>query len=171
MGLFDFFKGRRADEDALAQAREVEPAADPQALGSFAAFDGQNVVGKQVASPANIDVQGMSAADGLALLSQLGPMIQQAMATGNVQITTGDPQVLDLRGTGLREEIMGIMSQHGIDPESGTAESTVNAGDYGDMQKQILEALAKHGVPTGFEPQAGFEPPTGLEPPQPGSGT
>jgi hypothetical protein len=152
VGLFDIFKGRRADEDALAQAREVEPAAESQALGSFAKFDGENVVGQQVqGAPANFGVEGMSAADGLAMLSQLGPMIQQAMATGNVQITQGEPQVLDLRGTGLREEIMGIMSQHGIDPAAGTGEN-VNAANYGDMQKQILQALANHGVPTGIEP-------------------
>jgi hypothetical protein len=152
VGLFDIFKGRRADEDALAQARDVEATAEPQALGSFASFDGENVVGQQVpGAPANFEVQGMSAADGLAMLSQLGPMIQQAMATGNVQISQGEPQVLDLRGTGLREEIMGIMSQHGIDPEAGAGEN-VDAADYGDMQKQILEALAKHGVPTGIEP-------------------
>ncbi len=153
MGLFDFFKGRRADEDALAQAREVESTAEPNPLGSSASPEGQDVVGQQVpGTTTNFNVEGMSAADGLAMLSQLGPMIQQAMATGNVQITQEEPQVLDLRGTGLREEIMGIMSQHGIDPNTGATDATVNAADYGDMQKQILEALSKHGVSTGFEP-------------------
>ena len=153
MGLFDFFKGRRADEDALANAREVEPMAEPTTLGSFAGSEDQAVVGQQVpGTTTSVDVQGMSAADGLAMLSQLGPMIQQAMATGNVQITQGEPQVLDLRGTGLREEIMGIMSQHGIDPDTGASDATVNAADYGDMQKQILEALSKHGISTGLEP-------------------
>lgn len=148
MGLFDFFKGRRDSEDALANAREVEAE-----LGSFASPEGQSVVGQQVpGSPmTGGDVQGLTAADGLALLSQLGPMIQRAMTTGNVQVTQGEPQVLDFRGTGLREEIMGIMSQHGIDPENHTMDANVNAADYGDMQKQILEALAKHGVPTGIE--------------------
>ncbi len=157
MGLFDFFKGRRADEDALAAARAVAP----QTPASFAGVEGEPVVGQQVAgSESGFDVQGMTAADGLAMLSQLGPMIQQAMATGNVQISQGEPQVLDLRGTGLREEIMGIMSQHGIDPEAGTGEN-VNAANYGDMQRQILGALAKHGVPTGIEPPS--------DPPQPDS--
>ena len=116
------------------------------------------IIGQQIAGAENIEVQGMSTTDGLAMLAQLGPMIQQAMATGNVQITQGEPQVLDLRGTGLREEIMGIMSQHGIDPDAETGEN-VNAADYGDMQRQILEALSRHGVPTG------------IEPPQPGSGS
>jgi hypothetical protein len=82
-------------------------------------------------------------------------MIQQAMTSGNVQVFQGDPQVLDMRGTGLREEILGIMSQHGIDPSSGTANSDIDASAYGDMQQQIMEALAKHGVntnPAGNDP-------------------
>jgi hypothetical protein len=53
-----------------------------------------------------------------------------------------------MRGSGLREEIFEIMRQHGIDPESGTA-SNVNAADYGDMQRQILEALGRHGLNFG----------------------
>ena len=53
-----------------------------------------------------------------------------------------------MRGTGLREEILGIMEQHGIDPESGTAQN-VDANAYGDMQQQILEALARHGIDPG----------------------
>ena len=65
-----------------------------------------------------------------------------------MQIAQGEPQVIDMRGSGLREEIMGIMSQHGIDPEAGTA-SNVDAGAYGDMQQQILAALAKHGIDPG----------------------
>ena len=104
----------------------------------------------------SIDVQGLTGADGLAMLSQLGPMIQQAMATGNVQISQGQPQVLDLRGTGLREEIMGIMSQHGIDPESGvTQRRERRRGDYGDMQKQILEALPSTACRRGSSRRSG----------------
>jgi hypothetical protein len=162
MGLFDFFKNRRDKESAV----HLSADSTETSLGSFASPEGQEVVGKQVAGTPGWDVQGMSGADGLAMLAQLGPMIQQAMATGNVQITQGEPQVLDLRGTGLREEIMGIMGQHGIDPKSGvTGGESVNAANYGDMQKQILEALAKHGVPTGLEP------PSGEQPPQPSSGS
>jgi hypothetical protein len=58
------------------------------------------------------------------------------------------PQVIDMRGTGLREEILGIMGQHGISTDGSSGEN-VNAADYGDMQKQIAEALEKHGIPTG----------------------
>jgi hypothetical protein len=142
MGMFDFFKSRKAKESAI-PTQEVETSP-----GSFANPEGQAVVGSQVpgAEP-GFNAQGMSAADGLAMLSQLGPMIQQAMKTGNVQISQMPPQVIDMRGTGLREEILGIMGQHGISTDGGSGE-TVNAANYGEMQKQIAEALEKHGVPT-----------------------
>jgi hypothetical protein len=136
-----FFSRRRKKESAIPDSVN-EPA-----LGAFANPEGHPVVGQQVGGgqPGAVDLQGLGLTDGLAALSQLGPMIQQAIAGGNVQISQGQPEVIDMRGSGLREEIMGIMQQHGIDAEAGTA-SNVNAGDYGDMQKQILEALAKHGI-------------------------
>jgi uncharacterized phage infection (PIP) family protein YhgE len=145
MGLFDFFKGRRAKESAIPVSTEVE--SQTQQLGSFASPEGQQVVGSQVPGAPGVEVQGLSAADGLAMLSQLGPMIQQAMKTGNVQISQMPPQVIDMRGTGLREEILGIMGQHGISTD-GSSGQTVNTADYGEMQKQIAQALEKHGVPT-----------------------
>ena len=82
-----FFSRRRKRESAVPESSN-----DP-ALGSFADPEGQPVVGQQVGGgqPA-IDLQGMGATDGLAMLAQLGPMIQQAMATGNVQITQGQPR-------------------------------------------------------------------------------
>jgi hypothetical protein len=66
-----------------------------------------------------------------------------------VTIEQGPTQTLDLRGSGLREEIMGIMKQHGIDPAAGTAGQSIDASGYGDMQKQILALLAEHGVDPG----------------------
>jgi hypothetical protein len=148
MGMFDFFRSRKAKESAIPVSNEIED--QSKSLGSFANAEGQPVVGSQVAGTPGFDIQGLNAADGLAMLSQLGPMIQQAIKTGNVQITQDAPQVIDMRGTGLREEILGIMGQHGISTDgSGTQGGAVNAGDYGDMQKQIAEALEKHGVPTG----------------------
>ena len=143
MGLFDFFKRRRERESAV---QLEEPS---QTLGSFAKSD--EVVGKQVgggAPEASIDLQGLGAMDGLAMLSQLGPMIQKAIAEGNVTIEQGPTQTIDMRGTGLREEILGIMREHGIDPETQTAQN-VDAGAYGSMQQQILEALAKRGIDAG----------------------
>jgi uncharacterized phage infection (PIP) family protein YhgE len=146
MGMFDIFKGRRAKESAIPVSSEVED--QTKQLGDFANAEGQPVVGGQVPGAApGFNVQGMSATDGLAVLSQLGPMIQQAMKTGNVQVSQMPPQVIDMRGTGLREEILGIMGQHGISTDGSSGE-TVNAANYGEMQKQIAAALEKHGIPT-----------------------
>jgi hypothetical protein len=149
-----FFSRRRKRESAIPESTDAT-------LGSFARSEGQPVVGQQVGGgqPA-IDVEGLSGLDGLQMLAQLGPMIQQAMASGNVQVSQGEPEVLDLRGTGLREEILGIMSEHGIDPEAGTAGQSIDASAYGNMQQQIMEALAKHGVDTapGWSP-GGTQPP------------
>ncbi len=136
-----FFSRRRKRESAIPDPSTEAP------LGSFASPEGQPVVGQQVGGgqPA-VDLQGLGFTDGVTMLAQLGPMIQQAMATGNVQISQGEPQVLDMRGSGLREEIMGIMEQHGIDANSGTASQNVDASAYGNMQQEILQALAKHGI-------------------------
>jgi hypothetical protein len=138
-----FFSWRRKRESAIPESPNDE------ALGSFANPAGQPVVGQQIGGgQPSIDLQGLSGLDGLQALMQLGPMIQQAIASGNVQVSQGEPQVLDMRGSGLREEILGIMSAHGIDPESATA-SNVDASAYGDMQQQILQALSKHGIDAG----------------------
>lgn len=137
-----FFSKRRKRESAI-----TDPAGE-QALGSFANAEGQPVVGQQVGGgqPGAIDFQNLGVGDGPAALAQIGPMIQQAIQTGNVQISQGQPGVIDMRGSGLREEIMGIMSQHGIDPSSGTANANVDVNASAEMQQQILAALAKHGI-------------------------
>ena len=147
--MFGFFKNRRARESALPPSEPVE--LPDRALGSFAGPEGQPVVGRQIDGgfdPASAQ-SGLGAADGLAALAQLGPMIQKAIAEGNVQIAQGPARTIDLRGTGLREQILGIMQEHGIDAEAGTAATSVNAADYGEMQKQILDALSNHGVDLG----------------------
>jgi hypothetical protein len=96
-----FFSRRKQKESAIPES------SNEQALGSFANPEGQSVVGQQVGGGGpEIDLQNMGALGGLQTLMQLGPMIQQAMATGNVQISQGEPQVLDMRGSGLREEIL-----------------------------------------------------------------
>jgi hypothetical protein len=127
VGIFSLFKSRREKESAV-------PAS--AALGSFADPEGQPVVGEQV--------EGGQPAE----LGSLGGLIQQAIAQGNVEIEQGPAQTLDLRGTGLREQIVGIMREHGIDPDSGEA-TNVDASNYGDMQSQILEALKQHGLDLG----------------------
>jgi hypothetical protein len=135
VGLGDFFKRRAQRESAIPSS-----AGDPEPLGSFASPEGQPVVGKQVGGGAP-QISGD--------LGDLAGMLAgfQAMA-GSVQIEQGDPQTIDMRGTGLREEILGIMREHGIDAESGTAQQ-VDASAMPEMQRQILEALARRGINPG----------------------
>jgi hypothetical protein len=148
VGLSDFFRRRRERESALPVSAHAEQPTEP--LGSFASPEGQPVVGRQVGG-GQFDPAAFGGdpglADGLAALSQLGPMIQKAIAEGNVQIEHGGSQTIDMRGTGLREEILGIMQAHGIDAESGSA--SIDASSYGDMQQQLLDALAEHGIDPG----------------------
>lgn len=158
-----FFSRRRKRESTI-----PDSATGPAALGSFANPEGQPVVGQQVGGGAP-ELGALSGMDGLAMLTQIGPMIQQAIASGNVQISQGEPQVLDMRGTGLREEIMEIMSQHGVDPEKGVVHGG-DASGYMEMQQQIMAALAKHGINTGGGSTINVQPgqtPPGVEPGEP----
>jgi hypothetical protein len=140
VGLFDFFKRRRERESA------IQPPA-PADTGGAQAVVGQQVGGGGEFDVGSLNVQGVAGmAEGLEALAQLGPMIQKAIAEGNVTIEQGPSQTIDMRGTGLREEIVGIMKQHGIDPETASPGENIDAAAYGDMQQQILAALAKHGI-------------------------
>ena len=137
-----FFSRRRKRESAIPES------ANEQALGSFASAEGQPVVGQQVGGgQPSIDVQrhgrGWTAS---AALMQLGPMIQQAMASGNVQISQGEPQMIDMRGSELRRRDLRDHEPARDRPRAAPADQNVDASAYGDMQQQILEALAKHGI-------------------------
>jgi hypothetical protein len=110
-------------------------------VGLFDFFKRRRERESAIQAPASADT-----GDAQAVVGQLGPMIQKAIAEGNVTIEQGPSQTIDMRGTGLREEIVGIMKQHGIDPETASPGENIDAAAYGDMQQQILAALAKHGI-------------------------
>ena len=140
MGLFDFLTRRREQESAIPPSEtEVGPS-----LPSFAA-SGDQVVGEQVAGAEATTLTGVDTLASIGGLEGLGALVQQAAAQGNIEVTQSS---IDLRGSGLREEIVGIMRQHGIDPESGSGAS-VDASAYGHMQQQMLEALQRHGLDLG----------------------
>jgi hypothetical protein len=156
VGLFDFFSRRRQRESA------VQPPAEGTPLGSFATGEEQPVVGGQISGDAGFDefaqLQGATTgAEALTALSQLGPMIQKAIESKNVQIHVGEPQTIDLRGAvGLGDEIREIMARHGIDATNGSATGNVDASALGEMQQEILAALAKqHGIETEPDDPAG----------------
>lgn len=136
MGLFNFFSRRRRRESPI-------PGGTPESLTRQLKGDGAPI-GQPVQGAGQPQAFDLSTVAGLG--SMFG-MIQQAMQTGNIQVSQGENQVIDLRGTtGLRDEILEAMRQHGIDPETGTAQAQVNAGDYQGMQQQIMQALQNHGV-------------------------
>lgn len=139
MGLFDFFKRRQERESAI-----PPPSAEAGAAGAQA---DQPVVGQQfsgqVTAPSSIDVSSLGGLAGLA------EAMKVAASQGNAEVTQSS-QTLDLRGTGLREEIVEIMKRHGVDPESGAMQGTqFDASSMPAMQAEMLEALKRHGIDTG----------------------
>lgn len=132
MGLFGgFFERRRQRESAVAEGFEAvstPPPADVEPVGQPIADVGQPL-SLNVSQPADIG----------SMLSMIGA----AMQSGQFQIQQTDEQVIDLRGSGLRDEIMEAMRQAGVDPE---AQGEIDAAQYGDLQNRILEALSNHGV-------------------------
>lgn len=137
MGLFSFFKRRADRESAIPQSQidEVTGAAPkpaPAPVGQQ--FD---TVGQQ---PINLSL-GSGAVDVAGVLGMIG----KAMSSGNFQVQQGDSQVIDLRGSGLREEIMKAMQESGVDPDAAEGQQ-VNAGDYTGLQEQIVKTLEAHGV-------------------------
>ena len=154
MGLFDFLRRRRDRESAthglstgLDPSEQIQPGGEMGSSQPVSAFD------------TNPPAQPGQAQDvDWAKLAQIGPMIQQAIQSGNVQISQGEPQSIDLRGSGeLRDQIMDIMRQHGIDPEAGAAQS-FDASQMPAMQQQILDALSQSGVDLGGLSSSAEEP-------------
>jgi len=151
MGLFNFFSNRRKRESAI-------PESDAEAiigkLESGGAPVGQPIQG--VGAPQPFGQLGVGQAmDMGSMIGMLG-MIKQAYQSGNIQISHGQSQVIDMRGTAegqeLREQIMAAMQQAGFDPEQmpdGTQQ--VDASQYAGLQQNIMDVLAQHGV----DPSAG----------------
>ena len=140
MGLFDLFKRRRERESAILGAspetltRQLKGEGEPigQPIGQAFPQAGQQGVDLTAAT----DLAGIMA------------MMQQAFETGNIQVTQGESQVIDLRGSGLREQIMGALEQHGIDPQAAQG-SEIDAADVPGLQEQIMRALQDAGVDVG----------------------
>ncbi len=135
MGLFDFFRRRRERESATAglamdPSQQLSSTSDPGAGATSQDRDAVDVAGETY---------------DLAALGQIGALIAQAAREGNIQVHQGTPQEIDLRGTGLREELLGIMQAHGIDAESGSGQQ-IDASQVPGMQQQILDALSQQGV-------------------------
>jgi hypothetical protein len=158
VGVFNFFQKRRQRESAISQA-----GAEPPAPGSFANPEGQPVVGSQIA-----DGGGVYNMEGPGLISQIGqvaemwPMLKQMQPMMEQQMKQAmahppDPaqiEQIQASGNALREEIFGIMKQHGVDPTGATAPTAAKMESYAQMQQQIMDAVSRHGYNVGmYQPQ------------------
>jgi hypothetical protein len=123
VGLFNLFRGRRDRERALPPpSASVEPPS--------AQVGDQPVVGQQVSG---LGGPGFD----------LGTMLGGGMQVNQM------PQSIDASQVeGLREEIMQIMRNHGIDPETG-ATGSIDASAMPQMQQEIMQALSRHGLDFG----------------------
>jgi ferredoxin len=136
MGMFNLFRRRRERESAI-------PGDSPDSVTRQLKGDGEPIgqpIGQALPQQANLSWGGGTD------LTSIMAMMQQAFQSGNFQATQGENQVIDMRGSDLREQIMEAMRQHGIDPENATAQGQVNAADYQGMQQQIMDALRQHGI-------------------------
>jgi hypothetical protein len=140
VGLFDFFRRRRERESAI-------PRDSPESLTRQLKGDGEPVgepIGQAFsqATPQSVDLT--AATD----LAGIMAMMQKAFQSGDIQVTQGESRVIDLRGSGLRDEIVGALEQYGIDP-SASQGGEINAGDVPGLQEKIMQALQDAGVDVG----------------------
>ena len=134
------------------------------ALGSFASPEGQPVVGQQVADGGgvyNMEAPGLVSQIGqladwwpmLKQMQQMQPIIEQQMKAAMAQApqTEADVEKLAQSGNELRDEIFGIMREHGVDPTGATPPAAGNMQSYAQMQQQIMEAISRHGYDFGAQ--------------------
>lgn len=140
MGVFGFLKRRRERESAI-------PPADLQAASTPPPAEPAEPVGQMIdggdRQPISLNL-GSGQPDVAAVVGMVG----EALRSGQFQISQSESQVIDVRESGLREQIVEAMRQAGVDPD-GNAGAEINAADYGDLQGQILQALSDHGVDLG----------------------
>jgi len=146
MGVFDYLRRRRERESAV-PSLEVGPASTQ--VGPL---------------PGEADAPQAAGGVDLAQIAQIGQMMAAAARSGNIQIQQGDTagfdatQTLDLQDSGLRDEILGILDQHGIDPDPASPQE-IDASRMPEMQQQILDAIARQGVDLGSFMPEGWHPP------------
>lgn len=146
MGLFDRFRSRGSHEVALtaAQQEAVEDAMKWTQPGHPGAQD--------------IEVSGWQGLG--ALISQVHAMQQAGLDM------SGGNQVIDLRGSGLKEEIMGVIEAHGIDPTQQGQQ--IDGSTAPALQADIMAVLANAGLDLSaadFPMQPGSPEPSEPEPP------
>jgi hypothetical protein len=118
MGFLDIFKRRSQKESAITKE-------DLEAAGGTSAGS-----------------SGVDLSDGVSL-GEMGTLLKKAMS-GDIHVTPGTQQNIDLRGTGAREQIIAAMKKHGINPDDHG--KTIDVGSVPGLQEDISKILAEHGV-------------------------
>ena len=146
MGIFSFFRNRRAAESAFGSLEQQ--AAIQQALAQANAHPG-------VSTGPAMQVTQTESVGGLAALGVLFSQLQAARDAGVTVETTS--QVIDLRGTDLRGDILEVIAAHGLDANRPGQE--IDPAAAAGLQADILGVLAGAGIdvtgagmPTGMPP-------------------
>src|SRR5262245_5782952 len=114
MGLFGFLRGK--DEKAIPEPGTPE-------------FEAA-VAGSALPDSVQMGEEGWS--------KQLG------VDPSQVEVHQQESQVVDLRGTGARENVEKVLREHGIDPDQQG--QTVDASKVPGLQKALLAALGMSGM-------------------------
>ncbi len=133
MGIFSYFRNRQARESALGSPEEQ--AAIEQAVAQAQAQSAQ-------LQAEHAQVTHGEAVGGLAGLGVLFSQLQAAQQAG-VSVETSS-QMIDLRGSDLREEILGVIAAHGIDASQDG--QTIDASSAEGLQSDILAVLSRAGI-------------------------
>ncbi len=157
MGLFDRFRGRRQDEDALAIARRTQdPGIEPIHSDS----------GETIGTP--VSELNLAAGDprsawtghipGIENMGAFGAAIKQAVSTGNFQVIQAQAQQMQQQALGMQKDMMDVYAKHGVDMTGGHTSQVDNPEA---LQQDLLEVMKKHGMDPGSGGFAWFGMTTG----------
>jgi hypothetical protein len=159
MGLFDRLSGRRKSEDALAQARAEagDEGVDIAPIAAPVTTDSGEVIGKPI-QQAGFGTEGVEI-PGMENLGALGPMIQQAIASGNAQvINQPEMSVYMENAQSARKAVLEVLAKHGIDAEPGSGQQISITNP--NMAQEIFQALSQSGAFDATALEQGEQPRT-----------
>ncbi len=146
MGLMDRFKGRRDEEDAMAQARRTQDAGAAPVVSESGETIGTPVNEMSMSAGASAGL-GAGQIPGIQNLGAIGAAIQQAMTTGNFQVVQAEAQQMQQQAMGMQKDLQEVYARHGVDMTGG---HTSQVDDPEQLQKDVMEVMKKHGMGGGF---------------------
>ncbi|HSI80263.1 MAG TPA: hypothetical protein VK919_06380 [Solirubrobacterales bacterium] len=136
MGIRDFLRRRRERESALPPGALEALSVEPGAAEARSPAEGGTDVASTDAAIRTTELPGADAAG-------FADMLRRAATTGLPQVSVERHEV-DLRGTGLGNEIIEILSSLGI--ERGAEAPKLDAGEAERLNQQIRDALRREGI-------------------------